>query len=72
MIVVEIHDPADGRVSHEIGPFKSNDPRKEAEEWAARFVRITEYDSDFVEVRDVDRRLTDPYDDFDEIVEYYS
>lgn len=59
MIVVQISDPEDGRVSHEVGPF---DLRDEADGWRLRFLMLHDYDQDFVEVRDIDFRLYNPRD----------
>jgi len=58
MIVVEIQDPADGRVGHEVGPFPSLEL---AEHWLHTFLARVEHDPDFVEVREVERRLLDPF-----------
>jgi len=57
MIVVEIQDPADGRVGHEVGPFPS---LAVAEHWRQSFLAQVEHDPDFVEVREVEHRLLDP------------
>ena len=75
MIVVEIHDPEDGRLSHEVGPFESAAGEVQARalacEWRDRFVLATGFDKDFVEVRDVDRGLVDPVAGWDEMLEFY-
>lgn len=75
MIVVEIHDPEDGRLSHEVGPFESaagvDQAKVLAEEWRERFILETGFDKDFVEVRDVDRGLVDPVKGWDEMLEFY-
>lgn len=75
MIVVQIIDPADGRVSHEVGPF-DDDPdqaRARAAAWRLEFLDAYGYDGDFVEIRDVEHRLLDPGsgDDMAELAEFY-
>lgn len=70
MIVVEIQDPEDGRVSHEIGPFPT---KHDGAIWAVQFVDASGWDSDFVEVRDIDHRIYNPKvpEDMDEIGSFY-
>jgi hypothetical protein len=68
MIVVEIQDPEDGRVSHEVGPFATED---DAKKWKTGFVLATGFDEDFVEVHDVDRELCHPVDDYAMLHEFY-
>lgn len=70
MIVVEIQDPEDGRVGHEVGPFETTE---DAEGFRTWFLERHDYDADFVEVREVDRRLFDPRSSADvaEITDYY-
>lgn len=71
MIVVQITDPEDGRVSHEVGPF---DTSGEAQGWRARFLMLHDYDPDFVEMRHVDFRLMNPRDQesMEEIDDFYA
>jgi hypothetical protein len=70
MIVVEIQDPEDGRVSHEIGPFMS---QSTADNWCDWFTKTFNYDASFVEVRNIEHRLYDPKNtqDMHEIEEFY-
>lgn len=72
MIVVEIQSPDDGRVSFEIGPFKDKATAGIWREWF--LMRFPEFDDDFIEVRDVERKLFNPDDngDMQYILDYYA
>lgn len=71
MIVVQIEDPEDGRVSHEVGPF---DDVYAATLWRSEFLDTYDFDGDFIAVREIDFRLYNPLDkeSMDEIEEFYS